>query len=172
MFSGCVFSDGDGVVANFDLGFEERFGVNIKGLKVEVWQQMIADTQGQFFEELPLMPDWEYYWGSILPYKPRILTGCPRIGYDLAAEAKHAYYMKHLGPSYREMHGEELQVITCLSKEKPLHMTAPGDILFDDMIYNLKPWEKAGGKGIYFKNAHQAIYIFNKVIVDEPIKAA
>jgi hypothetical protein len=172
MFSNNVFSDGDGCVADFDTGFETRFGVEAKGLKVEVWQQMIADTQGQFFEELPLMPNWEYYWGSILPYKPRILTGCPRIGYDLAADAKVAYYMKHLGPSYREMHGEDLKVITCLSKEKPLHMTAPGDVLIDDMIYNLKAWEKAGGRTVRFKTAKQAVYFFNKVIVDEPIKAA
>lgn len=167
-----VFSDGDGVLADFDRGFEERFGVSMKGLKVEVWQDMIAQTQGQFFEELPLMPEWEYYWGSILPYKPAILTGVPKHGYDLAAEAKVAYYMKHCGPSYREMHGEDLQVITCLSKEKPLYMKAPGDILIDDMVHNLKKWEKAGGKAIYFKTAKQAIYFFKQAIVDEPIKAA
>lgn len=167
-----VFSDGDGVIADFDTGFEQRFGVGMKGLKVEVWQDMILQTQGQFFEELPLMPQWEYYWGSILPYKPIILTGCPRIGYDLAAEAKRAYYEKHCGPSYRELHGEDLQIITCLSKEKPIHMKAPGDILIDDMVHNLKKWEKAGGKAIYFKTAKQAIHFFKQAIVEDQIKAA
>lgn len=152
-----IFSDGDGVAADFDTGFMQRFGQPIKGIKVEDWQQLIADTQGAFYAELPLMPDVDYYWQKILPYKPVFLTGCPKIGYDLAVEAKQYYYHHHFGESYKAFHNEELKVITCLSRDKTLHMINPGDVLIDDMYYNIKKWEKEGGTGVYFKDAVQAI---------------
>lgn len=161
-----VFSDGDGVLANFDKGFTDRFGCEMKGLKVEVWQQMIADTNGAFFDELPLMPDAMTYWEAILPYKPAILTGAPRIGYELAAEAKRKYYERHLGESYRAMHGEDLQVIVCLSRDKALHMVQPGDLLIDDMVHNLKKWEKSGGQGIYYKTTRQVLFFVNKYMTE------
>jgi hypothetical protein len=48
-------------------------------------------------------------------------------------------------------------MITCLSKEKCLHMMNPGDVLVDDYLRYRELWEKAGGIFIHHVSARESI---------------
>lgn len=156
-----TFVDLDGVLANFDAYFEQHHGQTPNAVQkahngddAEMWR--LIGTIPNFWTELPLMPGAPDLWAAVLPYEPIILTGCPRVEYDLAVAGKRTWVAKHFGP--------EVPVITCRSKDKPQHMLAAGDILIDDRSRNIKKWEKAGGTVIYFKNATQAIAAFENAV--------
>lgn len=142
-----IFCDVDGVKADFERGYEERFGHSCVGLDDDIlWLNVNATDD--FWTTLPLMSDWHILWNFIKDYNPIFLTGCPSSGYDMAVAGKREYILKHTG---------EIPVITCLSKNKQHHMFSRGDILIDDMKKNIKRWEAAGGVGILHKNAEDTI---------------
>ena len=65
----------------------------------------------------------------------------------------------------RDIFGQDTKMIVCLTKDKPMHMIAKGDILIDDHKKNIDAWNAAGGNGILFLNAHQAVAEFNALII-------
>jgi hypothetical protein len=82
------------------------------------------------------------------PILPVVITGCPRSNFDFVAEQKKRKF---------KIYFPDIEIVTCLSRDKPLHMKNPGDILIDDFAKNIKRWEKAGGKGIRYYNYKQAM---------------
>lgn len=143
-----LFSDNDGVLADFEAGFEQVFGRSFYDVPAGVaWKMIYKDPD--FYFKLPMMPGAEDYWATILPHNPTILTGCPTSGYDAAADAKRRWIAKYLGA--------EVPVITCYSRNKPDHMTAPGDILIDDHEKNTSKWVAHGGHGILLTSHDQAL---------------
>ena len=48
-------------------------------------------------------------------------------------------------------------MITCFSRDKARHLKAPGDILVDDRNDTIRRWEKAGGYGIWYRDAEQTV---------------
>jgi len=131
-----IYMDLDGVLVDFEAGFLEEFGC-IPEPKAR-WQY-IERTAG-FFEALPWMDSarrlWEHMRQTGLPIT--ILTGIPEgtLGQRSAVE-KRAWVARELG--------EGVEVITCLTREKPMH-SGPGRLLIDDRPQ--KDWEMAGGRQV------------------------
>lgn len=142
-----LFVDSDGVFADFDLHIKTLFGKWPREMSDDVmWK--LASEHPEFWSHMPVKYGAEELWEFVKPYNPTVLTGCPKSDYTRAETHKRAWWQHHFAHD---------QVITCLSKDKGTHIKKPGDILVDDMIKNIKRWEKAGGKGVWYKNARDAI---------------
>lgn len=143
-----IFCDLDGVLVDFEAGFLRNYGFAHDSVAEPVMWKFINQNKNHW-ENLPPMPDAHLLWAFIRPMSPSILTGCPRSGYDAAHEGKHVWCKSNL-----EDVGE---IITCLSRNKPIHMVSPGDILIDDLTKNIKRWNEAGGFGILHTSAENTI---------------
>ncbi len=143
-----TFTDADGVLFDFERGFELRFGGKFHETPVGVAWNLIYKTP-DFYAELPLMPNAFDYWDTIRPHHPTVLTGAPTAGRAAAEAAKRFAIKKHFGA--------HVPVIVCARVDKPKHMKNPGDLLIDDHQKNIDPWVEAGGQGILFKDAASSI---------------
>jgi hypothetical protein len=136
-----IFLDNDGVLANFDKHVLDLFGKTPRELGDEKLWEHVNENPNYFWSTIPPMPYahelWNFVVSTNIPFC--VLTGCPKSHYEIAAEHKPLWIKNHFG---------ETEVITCLSKNKPLHMENPGDILIDDFVANVRRWEKAGGIAI------------------------
>lgn len=136
-----VFVDLDGVLVDFEGGYEVSFGH--KHNSVSEWMMWKNITSKEdHWETMPKMPNFDELWDHIKQFNPTVLTGCPRSGYKAAAEGKVKWCKEHLG--------ESTPVITCYSRHKPKHMINPGDVLIDDMERNCERWREAGGIAILY----------------------
>lgn len=151
-----LFIDSDGVFADFDEHIHQLFGVYPRQMNdAEMWRR--ANAHPSFWDDMPLMPGAHEFFDAIKHVRPTVLTGCPKSDYDRAASAKLAWWKRHFGHE---------QVITCLSRDKALHMKNPGDWLVDDMSKNTKRWAAAGGQFIrYTGNWQMAI----RILTDEGV---
>lgn len=147
--------DNDGVFAAFDEHYEALFGVNpnVHGDPL-IWDYINAD-HGKFWGGMPLKAGAMEMWEAFKPFNPRFITGCPKIGYEEAEAHKRVWLKQHFG---------NVEVVTCLSRDKQVHMRAPGDVLLDDRSSNIKRWVKAGGVGILYRNHEQAIRDVREVL--------
>lgn len=132
--------DLDGVLGAFDEHYFEIFGKYPKDVKdEELWENI--NSYRDYWLSMPPKPYahklWDFVVSTGIPFA--VLTGCPKSNYEFAAACKPIWIKNHFG---------EAEVITCLSKNKPLHMENPGDILIDDFVANVRRWEKAGGIAI------------------------
>lgn len=143
-----LFCDLDGVLVDFEQGFLDHFGFACDSVpEREMWAHI--GGRANHWRDLPLMPDAMDLWNHIKLYDPIILTGCPKTGYFEADAGKRYWCREHLG--------EDVKVITCLSRNKPKHMISEGDILVDDLVKNTKRWAEAGGIGITHTSARDTI---------------
>jgi len=149
-----IFCDLDGVLVDFEGGFLQIHGRAHNSVPEGVMWKMIRDKEGHW-ALLPPMPDAQQLWDFIRPHKPTILTGCPTTGHELAVDGKRLWCLNNLTP--------DTKVITCLSRNKPQHMLAPGDVLIDDMEKNIKRWTDAGGIGILHTSAAKTIKELEKL---------
>lgn len=147
-----LFVDMDGVLVDFDRGYEEVFGERPEYLSAD-WDKYAAekwariDTIEKFFFLLKPMPDALYLWGSIARHSPTILTGIPKPLPYVAGE-KCAWIQAYFGA--------HVPVITCFSADKHLH-GRPGDILIDDRVKCGQPWTEMGGVWIEHKSALKSL---------------
>ena len=134
-----LFLDLDGVLADFEKKVLEITGKKPEQLKQRFMWPRIA-KHPNFYGTLDWMPDGEDLWNQTKHLNPIILTGLP--GGSWAEPQKRLWCTQHLGP--------EIQVITCLSREKhlraqPYILPNTKALLIDDRE-KLKPqWEEAGG---------------------------
>ena len=154
-----LFLDSDGVKADFDSHAENLFGRHPSKIpNDELWELVNADPE-RFWDGIPLMEGALEMFDTFRNQYENItfLTGCPRDGYDIAAAHKRVWLRRHFG---------DVPVITCLSRDKQLHMNAPGDVLLDDMPRNLKRWEAAGGVAIRYRRGQwrEAIEAVNRAM--------
>ena len=71
-----LFLDMDGVLADFDTGYAERFGTPAsKWLDNVDWERVKATPN--FFRDLPPMPDFYDLWSGVRFLSPTVLTGVP-----------------------------------------------------------------------------------------------
>jgi 5'(3')-deoxyribonucleotidase len=134
-----IFCDLDGVLADFEQGIKNKFGLLPSQVKPNVMWSYI-NKSNTFFENLPWMPKGKLLWEKIQIHNPIILTGVPR-GSKNMAEQKIRWCQRELGP--------DVQVITCLSKDKH-RFCIPRSILIDDRTDNLEEWNKKGGKFLLY----------------------
>lgn len=148
-----LFVDMDGVLADFDSGYEAAFGVRPSIHADNVDWELVREHKN-FYLNLPPMPDFKELWRFIAPLRPIVLTGVPRSVAE-APENKMAWARKWLG---------DTEVRTCRSSEKCLHARA-GDILIDDWEKYRRKWEKAGGIWITHTSAANTITELSKLLV-------
>ena len=141
-----LFVDMDGVLADFDTGYELAFGTRPDKKDDNVDWQAVRARRG-FYENLPPMPDMPELWAHIEPHRPIVLTGVPW-SVEEAPENKRAWARKNLG-----LH---VEVRCCRSKEKCLH-AQPGDVLIDDWEKYRHLWIAQGGRWITHRSAAESI---------------
>ncbi len=143
-----LFLDCDGVLADFDSLAIEIFGQHPRAAEAalgtdEFWNQL--RSHGSFYRDLPLLPDAQQLVRAVAHLNPIILTGCPQGGW---AESQKVAWAAH--------HFPHLDIVTCMSKDKRLHMQ-PGDILVDDFLKYRHLWEQAGGIFVHHTSARESL---------------
>jgi len=131
-----VFLDCDGVLADFDTYAEAYFGMNPRAYEAKVgsaqfWAEL--EAKGDFYRNLPLMPDAMTLYEGVKHLNPTILTGCPRG--DWAQGQKVAWAAEHF---------PGVAIITCKSANKRDYAKA-GDVLIDDWAQHRHRWIEMGG---------------------------
>lgn len=131
-----LFLDCDGVLADFDTYAESYFGMPPRQYEAQVgskvfWKEL--EERGDFYRNLPLMPDAMPLYEAVKHLKPVILTGCPRGNW---AEQQKI--------EWGEEHFPGVKVITCRSADKRDH-AKPGDVLIDDWHQHRHRWIEMGG---------------------------
>lgn len=152
-----IYFDMDGVLADFDRGVKEL--LNLKPLSQENSPAGAAEVlffaikhYPNFFEKLQPIEDSVDLLNTLRKkYDIEILTGIPKPerGVADAKENKAAWIKKYLD--------EDIIVNAVLRKDKKLFAKNKSHILIDDFSANIEQWEKAGGTGILFKSAKQAL---------------
>lgn len=154
-----VYLDLDGVMADFEQHYENLFSHRHNSVGDGIMWKNIHSRE-DWWHTMPRMPTFEYLWDNIKQYNPIILTGCPPQNYDRAVAGKIKWCLQHFG--------EDVPVITCRSKDKPLHMKNEGDILIDDLDKNCIKWNDAGGIAVKFSpdNIEEVIKIIHELMKD------
>lgn len=147
-----LFLDLDGVLADFDAGARLMCGTDnsykfefVYG-QGEFWRCINRDPD--FFLHLSPMPDAHILFNEVRHLRPIILTALPHTGAERVDRHKRTWVRQHLG--------DEVQVITCLTKDKP-NYCKPGDVLVDDRAINRERWLGAGGRFVVHTSAKQTL---------------
>ena len=144
-----VFVDLDGVLADFDTGYERIAGSKPDKRADNVdWQKIVA-VPG-FYADLSLMPDAKRLWDFLSLYlekKPIILTGVPR-SVPEAGTDKRVMVTRNFGA--------DTTMLWCPSAEKCKY-AKQGDILIDDWTKYQHLWLAAGGRWITHTSAESSI---------------
>ncbi|WP_182417264.1 hypothetical protein [Bartonella sp. HY038] len=142
-----LFIDMDGVLVDFDKGYENYFGYKPTKVDDNVDWALVNGVES-YYANIPPMEDFKELWEGIAHYNPIILTGVPK-EVPSAADDKRKWVDKHIGKSQL--------MITCLSKDKSLHMKNKGDILIDDWTKYQHLWIERGGRWITHMSAEQSL---------------
>lgn len=131
-----VFLDCDGVLADFDTYAGAYFGMPPRAYEAQrgakqFWAEL--EAKGDFYRNLPVMPDARELYEGVRHLDPTILTGCPRGNW---AEAQKV--------AWAEEHFPGVPIITCRSADKRVH-AKPGDVLIDDWPQHRHRWIEMGG---------------------------
>jgi 5'-nucleotidase len=139
--------DMDGVLADFDKAYFDRFGTVAKETPDKVlWPNI--NKIGDFFATLPLMLGAERLWMAVGD-NARILTALSKSDPECLGQKLH-WLKVNLGV-------KPWQVTAVTGKKNKKLFCTPGDVLIDDNEQNIADWKCVGGYGILFKNTDQAI---------------
>lgn len=145
-----LFCDLDGVLADFEQGIYNKFKKDVTKINSKQLWGLINKSE-TFFDTLPWMPRGRELWSQISKYNPIILTGVPP-GSRSAIQQKIKWCKRELG--------ENIDVITCLTKDKPKYCLYKS-ILIDDRSNNLENWNKAGGLFLLYDEDRLEITVEN-----------
>jgi hypothetical protein len=137
-----LFLDLDGVLADFDGGFERIFGVHPSQVEDDWLHERLAGKP-DFFSEIPMIPGAHAFFFAVMPLNPMILTAVPRHNQHEAAAAKMRWVREHIDPNVP---------VLCVrgGRHKRMFVQQPGDVLVDDHAPNCNNWLGAGGDPILF----------------------
>lgn len=167
-----LYIDMDGVIANFDGGFEKISGglsskeYASKYGKSAFWK-LVASKKSAFFSDLEWMPDgkilWDFCWGlPQLHEKPTILTAT---GGDTreCANGKNEWIRKNIQGNPKVLFGKSSEkhvgIISPIAKKNEIF------ILIDDRPKNIDPWNAAGGVGLLHTDAASTISTLKEIIL-------
>jgi 5'(3')-deoxyribonucleotidase len=145
-----LFVDMDGVLADFDRGYGERFGARPSKADDNVDWNIVRHTPG-FYRDLPPMSDFDVLWAGIEHLNPIVLTGVPS-SVPEAIDNKREWIVKNIGT--------HVPMIGCKSKDKCLH-GLPGDVLIDDWEKYRHFWIGMGGVWITHLSAKQTLQLLS-----------
>ena len=154
-----IYLDMDGVLADFERGVRELCNFEAEKTQDEdpvrdelMWAEI--KKIDHFYSKLDLMPGAREMFDSLygrFGERCEILTGIPkaRRGILYAAEDKTEWVKRLLS--------DTVVVNTVYKAEKKNFVKGKGSILIDDLEQNIREWREAGGTGILFKSAAQAM---------------
>ena len=133
-----IYCDMDGVLADFESGYEELTGIDLRGefQKGDDFWDPISKAGVGFWAGLKWMPDGQKLWDYLKPFDPVLLSAPSRE--DSSRIGKHVW-VKHKIP------GTKLILRYASQKQE---LATPESILIDDRQVNIDQWEAAGGIGI------------------------
>jgi len=150
-----IYCDLDGVLADFERGYEELTGVDLNKSHApdgkEFWDPVSKAGVG-FWVGLKWMSDGQELWQYIKPFNPILLSAPSR---DESSRIGKHMWVK------RKIPGTKL--ILRYARQKQL-LATPTSILIDDRAINIEQWEAAGGIGILHTNAFNTIKQLKKLI--------
>ena len=142
-----IYCDMDGVLADFESGYEKLTGIDLKGefKKGEDFWDPISKAGVGFWAGLKWMPGGQKLWDYIKPYNPDLLSAPSR---EESSRIGKAVWVKHKLPGTK--------LILRYAKQKQ-QLATPESILIDDRQINIDQWEAAGGIGILHTSADNTI---------------
>jgi len=148
-----IYCDLDGVLADFELGYEKLTGVDLKGefFSGEDFWKPISKAGVGFWVGLQWMPDGQRLWDYIKPFDPIILSAPSR---DKSSRLGKALWVRNKIP------GTKLLLRYAKLKQQ---LATPTSILIDDRADNINQWEAAGGIGILHTSASNTIEQLKKL---------
>lgn len=143
-----IYLDCDGVLANFNLGFEQRFGESPGSYEEKhgskhFWH--VIRTSGDFYQSLPIMSDAMELFSAVEHLRPIILTGCPFGGWAELQKMR-----------WRDKHFPGIPMVTCMSRNKRDYCK-PGDVLIDDYLKYRELWVESNGIFIHHTSSTNTI---------------
>ena len=159
-----IYIDMDGVLADFDRGVEELCGV----ARPEPGESRTQENDDLMWERIRII---EHFYDRLEPmagaiemfnklwkqYDDRmeILSGIPnpRRGITTAGEDKIRWAHRILNP--------DLKVNIVCRAEKANYCKGKNYILIDDLVINIREWEKTGGTGILHKSPELTLFQLN-----------
>jgi hypothetical protein len=149
-----LFLDADGVLADFDRGFEELLGMTPAAYerrygRGRFWSKLA--TAPDFYATLPEMPDARLLFEAVEHLKPTILTGLP-LG-NWAAPQKVKWAAEHF---------PGVPIVTCMARDKHKHMK-PGDVLVDDRENHRAAYEASGVRFVHHRSAADSLRQLAKI---------
>lgn len=146
-----VFSDMDGVLADFDGGYRDFSGIKIRGfMKIDhsMWKELQREWP-TFWVDLDYESHALDLWRVISRYNPSLLTAIPD-GWPSAGVGKTLWAKQNL-PKFGYHPAQRVYAVK-RSEKKNFAKQSDGtpNILIDDMEKNIAEWESAGGIGIHY----------------------
>ena len=148
-----IYCDMDGVLADFESGYEELTGVDLKGefKKGEDFWDPISKAGVGFWAGLKWMPDGQKLWDYLKPFNPVLLSAPSR---EQSSRIGKHVWVKHKIP------GTKLILRYASQKQE---LATPESILIDDRQVNIDQWEAAGGIGILHTSTANTIKQLQKL---------
>ena len=163
-FKYTIYCDMDGVLCNFDLGYEKltdmptaKANSYSKSFFWDLFRKKLDEKGVQerdFWANLPWQPGGQKLWETIAPYMPNILSA-PSVNLSHSEEDKYhpekneAIIGKKMWIAKNLYNVNEEIFVPAPEKAK---FASPTHILIDDMEKNITAWDAAGGIGILHKS--------------------
>jgi len=148
-----IYCDMDGVLTDFELGYEKLTGIDLKGefQKGEDFWDPISKAGVGFWAGLQWMPGGQKLWDYLKPFNPVLLSAPSR---EQSSRIGKHVWVKHKIPGTK--------LILRYAKQKQ-ELATPESILIDDRQVNIDQWEAAGGIGILHTSTANTIQQLQKL---------
>ena len=148
-----IYCDMDGVLADFESGYEELTGIDLRGefQKGDDFWDPISKAGVGFWAGLKWMPDGQKLWDYLKPFNPVLLSAPSR---EQSSRIGKHVWVKHKIP------GTKLILRYASQKQE---LATPESILIDDRQVNIDQWEAAGGIGILHTSTANTIQQLQKL---------
>ena len=148
-----IYCDMDGVLADFESGYEELTGIDLRGefQKGDDFWDPISKAGVGFWAGLKWMPDGQELWDYLKPFNPVLLSAPSR---EQSSRIGKHVWVKHKIP------GTKLILRYASQKQE---LATLESILIDDRQVNIDQWEAAGGIGILHTSASNTIRQLKKI---------
>ena len=148
-----IYCDMDGVLADFESGYEELTGIDLRGefkKGDDFWDPIKVAGVG-FWAGLKWMSDGQELWDYLKPFNPVLLSAPSR---EQSSRIGKHVWVKHKIPGTK--------LILRYAKQKQ-ELATPESILIDDRQINIDQWEAAGGIGILHTSTANTIQQLQKL---------
>ena len=134
-----VYCDMDGVLVDFDKGYQDLTGKDIRGSfdSAEEFWKPIEKAGAAFWIRLKWMPDGKQLWNYLKPHNPELLSAPSR---EESSKMGKRIWVRNNIPGTK---------LILRSAERKQELATPNAILIDDRKDNIERWNAAGGIGIY-----------------------